>query len=94
MPEFGDLMTLKKPREHLVALFGDRPLDFKPGEALVYNNSAYQGGNTFDVNQTLAIFERGGWPRDAAAPRHGRPPLSAEAQADGVELRSNAVTPA
>ena len=60
MPEFGDLMTLKKPREHLVALFGDRPLDFKPGEALVYNNSAYQGGNTFDVNQTLAIFERGG----------------------------------
>src|SRR3954471_4964759 len=41
MAEFGDLMTLKKPRETLVALFGDKPLDFAPGEALVYNNSAY-----------------------------------------------------
>ena len=39
MPEFGDLMKLKKPRETLVALFGDKPLDFAPGEALVYNNS-------------------------------------------------------
>jgi CubicO group peptidase (beta-lactamase class C family) len=41
LPEFGDLMKLKKPRETLVALFGDKPLDFAPGEALVYNNSAY-----------------------------------------------------
>src|SRR5262249_36890963 len=41
LPEFGDLMKLKKPRETLVTLFGDKPLDFNPGEALVYNNSAY-----------------------------------------------------
>jgi CubicO group peptidase (beta-lactamase class C family) len=41
LPEFGDLMTLKKPRESLVTLFGDKPLDFMPGDALVYNNSAY-----------------------------------------------------
>jgi CubicO group peptidase (beta-lactamase class C family) len=41
LPEFGDLMKLKKPRETLVALFGDKPLDFTPGDALVYNNSAY-----------------------------------------------------
>src|SRR3954467_2824723 len=37
--EVGGRMTLKKPREALVALFGDKPLDFAPGEALVYNNS-------------------------------------------------------
>jgi CubicO group peptidase (beta-lactamase class C family) len=41
MSEFGDLMKLKKPRETLVALFGEKPLDFMPGQALVYNNSAY-----------------------------------------------------
>jgi CubicO group peptidase (beta-lactamase class C family) len=41
LPEFGDLMKLKKPRETLVTLFGDKPLDFTPGDALVYNNSAY-----------------------------------------------------
>jgi CubicO group peptidase (beta-lactamase class C family) len=41
LPEFADLMKLKKPVETLVTLFGEKPLDFKPGEALVYNNSAY-----------------------------------------------------
>src|SRR5262249_50422496 len=41
LPEFGDPMRRKKPRDTLVALFGDKPLDFMPGEALVYNNSAY-----------------------------------------------------
>jgi CubicO group peptidase (beta-lactamase class C family) len=41
LPEFGDLMRLTKPKDTLVALFGDKPLDFPPGQALVYNNSAY-----------------------------------------------------
>src|SRR5262249_21632816 len=41
MSEFGDLMKLKKPRETLVARFAEKPLDFMPGEALVYNNCAY-----------------------------------------------------
>ena len=41
LPEFGDLMKLTKPRDTLVALFGEKPLDFPPGQALVYNNSAY-----------------------------------------------------
>src|SRR3954471_21948289 len=39
--EFGELMKLKKPRQTLVALFSGKPLDFPPGSALVYNNSAY-----------------------------------------------------
>ena len=41
MPEFGDLMPLRKPPETLVKMFGQQPLDFAPGEAMVYNNSAY-----------------------------------------------------
>src|ERR1043166_1230229 len=41
LPEFGDLMKLTKPKDSLVALFGEKPLDFAPGPALVYNNSAY-----------------------------------------------------
>ena len=41
LPEFGDLMKLKKPRETLVALFSAKPLDFAPGAAEVYNNSAF-----------------------------------------------------
>ncbi len=41
LPEFGDLMRLTKPKQTLVTLFGEKPLDFAPGQALVYNNSAY-----------------------------------------------------
>ncbi len=41
LPEFGDLMPLRKSPETLVKLFADKPLDFAPGENLVYNNSAY-----------------------------------------------------
>jgi len=41
LPEFGDLMPLRKSPETLLKLFADKPLDFAPGENLVYNNSAY-----------------------------------------------------
>ena len=41
LPEFADLMKVSKPRDTLVKLFGEKPLDFAPGAALVYNNSAY-----------------------------------------------------
>jgi len=41
LPEFRELQMLKKPREELVKLFGDKPFDFKPGEAEIYNNSAF-----------------------------------------------------
>jgi CubicO group peptidase (beta-lactamase class C family) len=41
MKEFGDIMPLRKPADTLVKMFGARPLDFAPGEAMVYNNSAY-----------------------------------------------------
>jgi CubicO group peptidase (beta-lactamase class C family) len=34
-------MPLRKSPETLVKLFADKPLDFAPGENLVYNNSAY-----------------------------------------------------
>lgn len=41
MPEFGRLMIQKLPKDTLVKLFSKAPTDFAPGEAEVYNNSAY-----------------------------------------------------
>src|SRR5579872_5050736 len=41
LPEFRDLMPIRKPPDTLVKLFADKPLDFEPGEDLVYNNSGY-----------------------------------------------------
>jgi CubicO group peptidase (beta-lactamase class C family) len=41
MPEFGAFMMRHEPRDSLVALFANKPFDFAPGEAEVYNNSAY-----------------------------------------------------
>lgn len=41
MESFRDLMTRDLPRDSLVARFAAEPFDFTPGEALIYNNSAY-----------------------------------------------------
>jgi D-alanyl-D-alanine carboxypeptidase len=41
MPGFGPLSIRKLPRDSLVAMFSRAPFDFSPGDALVYNNSAY-----------------------------------------------------
>ncbi len=38
---FGPLSLRSVPRDTLVALFSGHPFDFEPGEAAVYNNSAY-----------------------------------------------------
>jgi CubicO group peptidase (beta-lactamase class C family) len=41
LPEFADWAYRKKPRESFVPVFAEKPLDFEPGAALVYNNSGY-----------------------------------------------------
>jgi CubicO group peptidase (beta-lactamase class C family) len=41
LPEFREFALLKKPRQELVKLFGEKPFDFKPGEEQIYNNSAF-----------------------------------------------------
>jgi CubicO group peptidase (beta-lactamase class C family) len=41
MRAFGEIMTRDLPRDSLVARFAAEPFDFPPGEALIYNNSAY-----------------------------------------------------
>lgn len=41
LPEFETLMMRKLPRDSLVALFSSKPFDFSPGEAEIYNNSAF-----------------------------------------------------
>ncbi|MDH3733084.1 MAG: beta-lactamase family protein [Gemmatimonadota bacterium] len=41
MRSFGALTTQDLPQDSLIALFAAEPFDFEPGEALIYNNSAY-----------------------------------------------------
>ncbi len=41
MPAFGSFMVRNLPRDSLVAMFSKEPFDFAPGEAQVYNNSAF-----------------------------------------------------
>lgn len=41
MPAFQRMAVLDLPRDSLVALFSAEPFVFEPGEALIYNNSAY-----------------------------------------------------
>jgi CubicO group peptidase (beta-lactamase class C family) len=41
MPEFGELMVRKLPRDTLTKLFAARPFEFEPGDGAIYNNSAY-----------------------------------------------------
>ena len=41
MPQFGQLMTRRMERDSLVAMFSAVPLEFEPGAAMIYNNSAF-----------------------------------------------------
>ncbi len=42
IPQFwGRLSSRALPRDSLVAMFSSEPFDFEPGEAMIYNNSAY-----------------------------------------------------
>jgi CubicO group peptidase (beta-lactamase class C family) len=41
MQVFGSLTTQALPQDSLIALIAAEPFDFEPGEALIYNNSAY-----------------------------------------------------
>ncbi len=41
LPFFGELSIQKLPRDTLVTLVAAEPLDFEPGTALIYSNSAY-----------------------------------------------------
>lgn len=41
IPEFWDLSIQEHPRDSLVRLVESKPFMFEPGEALIYNNSAY-----------------------------------------------------
>lgn len=41
MDAFRTIATRELPRDSLVAMFSAEPFDFTPGEAMIYNNSAY-----------------------------------------------------
>jgi D-alanyl-D-alanine carboxypeptidase len=71
LPEFGDLMPLRKSPDTLVKLFSGKPLDFAPGENLVYNNSAFfllgliiekVSGQTYADFVNANLFDKVGMP--------------------------------
>lgn len=41
MPVFGELASMKLPRDTMISLVEAEPFEFEPGTALIYNNSAY-----------------------------------------------------
>jgi CubicO group peptidase (beta-lactamase class C family) len=41
LPAFRELMARKMPKDSLVAIFRQAPVDFAPGAGMIYNNSAY-----------------------------------------------------
>jgi len=71
LPEFGDLMPLRKSPDTLVKLFSGKPLDFAPGENLVYNNSGFfllgliiekVGGQSYADFVKANLFDKVGMP--------------------------------
>ncbi len=64
MPVFWRALVARRlPRDSLVALFSAEPFDFAPGEAMIYNNSAY-----FLLG--LVIAEVSGQPYEAYVQEH------------------------
>ena len=69
MPEFGELMVRKLPRDTLLKLFAAKPFEFEPGEGAIYNNSAYfllgliiekASGTKYEDYIQTHLFERAG----------------------------------
>ena len=69
LPEFERLSVRTLPRDSLVALFAAKPFGFAPGEAEVYNNSAYfllgliiekVSGVPYETYVQQQLFERAG----------------------------------
>ena len=71
LPAFRRIASRTLPRDSLVALFQNEPFDFAPGDALIYNNSAYfllgliiekVSGTTYADYVQRNLFERTGMP--------------------------------
>jgi CubicO group peptidase (beta-lactamase class C family) len=71
MPEFGPISVRTLPRDSLVDIFAAKPFGFAPGEAQVYNNSAYfllgliiekVSGLSYENYVQRYLFDRAGMP--------------------------------
>jgi CubicO group peptidase (beta-lactamase class C family) len=74
LPWIRDLRTRELPRDSLVARVAVQPFDFAPGEALIYNNSAYfllgliiekVSGTTYEDYVEQKLFSRLGMSRSS-----------------------------
>ncbi|HEX9729267.1 MAG TPA: serine hydrolase domain-containing protein [Gemmatimonadales bacterium] len=71
IPEFENFVRRDLPRDSLVAVFASKPFDFAPGEAMIYNNSAYfllgriiaqVSGETYEDYVARHLFAPAGMP--------------------------------
>jgi CubicO group peptidase (beta-lactamase class C family) len=69
MPMFEKLMKEKHKRDTLLRILEKEPFDFEPGDALIYNNSAFfiagliiekVGGTSYEEFVTKNLFEKAG----------------------------------
>jgi len=79
MSSFDALMSRRLPRDSLVRLFAAEPFDFRPGEAMIYNNSAYfllgliierVSGLPYDEYIKQYLFEPAGMSRSRYCSHH------------------------
>ena len=96
--EFDRLRPFDLPRDSAVAIFSSKPFDFTPGEAMIYNNSAYfllgliiekTSGETYEAYVDKHLFEPAGM-RDS---RYCSEKELIERRAHGYERGSNGLRP-
>jgi CubicO group peptidase (beta-lactamase class C family) len=79
LPFFGDFMMRELPRDSLVERFQHEPVDFEPGTAQIYNNSAYfllgviiekVAGEPYETYVQNHIFQQVGMSRSRYCDEH------------------------
>jgi CubicO group peptidase (beta-lactamase class C family) len=79
LPFFGEFMMRDLPRDSLVENFEHEPLDFEPGTAQIYNNSAYfllgliiekVAGEPYETYVRTHVFQQAGMPRSSYCDEH------------------------
>lgn len=99
MPAFRDLATRDLPPDTLVSLFAAEPFDFTPGDALIYNNSAYfllgriiekVSGKTYEDYVEQELFAKHGMTSSSYCSNADVTPRKAE----GYNLTSNGLAQA
>lgn len=99
MSAFGALAVQDLPRDSLVTLFAAEPFEFEPGEALIYNNSAYfllgliiekATGSSYEEFVESRLFEPAGMARSRYCHKDELTP----GRAEGYQMGDDGLRPA